>query len=175
MREAVALVFAAVLFVQPLSADPPKQPKPSIVRADEGEKLLKRGVDPILIKVDPETVGSQHVAFGTETLPPGEAIRTHRHMHEEEIVLIQKGTLQVTVGELQAEATAGDAVYIPARTWIGFENHSNETAHLAFFFNEPHFFKCLRAISSRPGIKFVPLPETEMKKVSEECHMELKQ
>ena len=41
MREAVALVFAAVLFVQPLSADPPKQPKPSMVRGGRRREALK--------------------------------------------------------------------------------------------------------------------------------------
>jgi hypothetical protein len=46
---------------------------------------------------------------------------------------------------------------------------------ILFFFNKPAFEQCLRAMSSRPGEKFVMPPADKMKSVREGCHEAMEQ
>ena len=76
--------------------------KPLLLERDEGETRLWRpepgeaALGGFILKVTPKANGSQHlVVVGGEDLPAGAAIPTHKHLEQDEVVLIEKGTIHV--------------------------------------------------------------------------------
>ena len=128
------------------------QPRPAVIQADGGEKRLMRGgTAPLFIKVDPATTGSQHMVLGSSDLPPGDAIGVHRHLQEDEIIVITRGTARVQLGQQFVTASAGATVFIPQGTCIGVTNVGADTLSNFFVFSSPGFERALRAVSSAPG------------------------
>jgi len=153
----------------------PKQPTPTVFQADEGDRWMLLGDKPLIFKVDPLSTGSDALVVGTEEMPPGNKIPTHKHLHEDEVIFVHKGSVRVTLAGREYDAGTGATVFIPHGNWIGMANVSSEPAMLLFLFNKPAFEQCLRAMSSRPGETFtMPAPE-QMAAVRTECHEVMKQ
>ena len=127
-------------------------PRPAVIPADGGEKrFLRGGTAPLLLKVDPINTGSRRMVLGSSDLPPGDAIGLHRHLHEDEIIVITRGTARVQLGKQVVTASAGATVFIPQGTCIGVTNVGADTLSNFFVFSSPGFERALRAVSSAPG------------------------
>jgi quercetin dioxygenase-like cupin family protein len=84
--------------------------KPVILEKNEGELRVRRrplGADNValpvptsefMLKISPKNNDSQHLVMGTEQIPPGGRIRTHRHLEQDEILIIQTGEAHVHLG-----------------------------------------------------------------------------
>jgi quercetin dioxygenase-like cupin family protein len=127
-------------------------PRPAVIGATEGEqRFLRGGTTPLLIKIDPVTTGSRRMVLGRSDLPPGDAIGVHRHLREDEIILVTRGTARVQLGAQQFTAGAGATVFIPQATCIGVANAGRDTLSTVFIFSSPGFEQVLREISSPEG------------------------
>src|SRR5215469_7760910 len=146
-----------------------------VFQADEGDRWMLLGDKPLIFKVDPVITGSDTLVVGTEEMPPGNRIPTHKHLYEDEVIFVHKGTVRVSLAGRQYDARTGATIFIPHGNWIGVENAFSETATILFFFNKPAFEQCLRAMSSRPGEKFTMPAADKMKAVREECHEVMEQ
>ena len=104
-----------------------------------------------LLKVSPKNNGSRHLVAGTEILAPGATLPKHRHLLQDEILLIQSGTARVWLGEQERDLHAGGLVFIPANTWISGKNIGTEPIALAFVFSEPGFEDTMRCNSVPAG------------------------
>lgn len=133
------------------------------------------GDKPLIFKVDPLSTGSDALVVGTEEMPPGNKIPTHKHLHEDEVIFVHKGAVHVTLAGREYDAGTGVTVFIPHGNWIGVANVSSEPAMILFFFNKPAFEQCLRAMSSRPGETFTMAAPEKMAAVRTECHEVMKQ
>jgi mannose-6-phosphate isomerase-like protein (cupin superfamily) len=76
-----------------------------------------------------EFQGVQHqdtnVSFIWVDMPPGGAIRLHKHPYEE-IFIIQEGVSTLTVGSTTLEARAGQIIIVPAEVPHKFMNLSDK-------------------------------------------------
>lgn len=146
-------------------------PRPTVIPADGGEKrFLRGGTAPLLIKVDPVNTGSRRMVLGSSDLPPGDAIGVHRHLQEDEIIVITRGTARVQLGTQFMTASAGATVYIPQGTCIGVTNIGSETLSNFFVFSSPGFERALRAVSSAPGEPPKPLTAQLRESAFHEAH-----
>ena len=128
------------------------QPRPTVIGRNEGERrFLRGGTAPLLIKVDPITTGSRRFVLGSSDLPPGDAIPVHRHLREDEIILITHGSARVQLGRQFFTAGPGATVFIPQGTCIAVENVGPDTLSNTFIFSSPGFEEVLRAVSSPAG------------------------
>jgi len=142
---------------------------PLILEKNEGERRVWRSSpgDPnaestaFLLKVDPKNGGSSHLVFGTEDLPPGETIPTHRHPGSDEILFLQTGSARVHLGGSVRDVHAGSTVFIPANTWVSVVNIGSDVISLVFVFSAPGFEDFMRAESVREGEQNVPLSQAE--------------
>ena len=133
-------------------------PRPAVIPADAGERRwLRGGTAPLLIKVDPVNTGSRRMVLGFSELPPGDAIGIHRHLQEDEIIIITRGTARVQLGKQFDTAAAGATVFIPQGTCIGVTNIGADTLSNFFVFSSPGFEGALRAVSSAAGEAPKPL------------------
>jgi len=126
--------------------------RPAVIGPNEGERrFLRGGTAPLLIKIDPVTTGSQHMVLGSSDLPPGDAIGLHRHLKEDEIILVTRGTARVQLGTRHFTATAGATVFIPQGTCIALANGGADTLSNVFIFSSPGFEQVMREVSSPVG------------------------
>jgi quercetin dioxygenase-like cupin family protein len=159
------------------SADPANQPTnaakptPLILERNEGERRVWRPIEgaegwngqsaPFTLKVDPQNGGSSHLVFGTEDLPPGGKIDTHRHPGSDEILFLQNGMAKVSLGDEVREVHGGATVFIPANTWVSVNNIGSDPIGVIYIFSAPGFEQYMRAESVREGERVVPLSRAE--------------
>ena len=133
--------------------------RPLLLEREEGELRTRRihtdGSIPassqFMLKVSPKNNGSQHLVAGTELLAPGATLPKHRHLLQDEILLIQSGTGHVWLGDQERELHAGSLVFIPANTWISAKNTGTEPIGLTFVFSAPGFEETMRCNSVPAG------------------------
>jgi quercetin dioxygenase-like cupin family protein len=63
----------------------------------------------------------------TQDVSPGTTIPVHLHEREDEVIFIQSGTGEATLGETQVMLSAGSALFVPQGTWHGGRNTGAET------------------------------------------------
>src|SRR4029077_4809842 len=87
-------------------------PKPLLLEKNEGERRIWREPPPgdFMLKVSPKNNGSQHLVMGTEDMAPGDEFPTHKHLGQDEIVYIEKGTVHVHLGDQERDLHAGGTV-----------------------------------------------------------------
>jgi quercetin dioxygenase-like cupin family protein len=133
--------------------------KPLILERNEGELRTRRihtdasvpASSQFMLKVSPKNNGSQHLVAGTEELAQGAAIQKHRHLAQDEIVLIHSGTAHVWLGDQERDLHAGGLVFIPSNTWVSLENIGTEPISLTFIFSAPGFEDTMRCNSVPAG------------------------
>ena len=126
--------------------------RPAVIQYHEGEKrFLRGGTAPLYIKVDPISTGSQKLMLGASDIPPGDGIGLHRHLREDEIIIITRGTARVQLGRQIHTAGPGSAIFIPQGVCIAVTNIGTDTVSNFFVFSTPGFEQVLRAVSSAPG------------------------
>ena len=117
--------------INPLELKAPHETvRPLMLESDEGELRTRRihtdssspASSQFILKVSPKNNGSQHLVAGTELLAPGATLPKHRHLVQDEILLIQGGTAHVWLGDQERDLHAGGLVFIPANTWISGKN-----------------------------------------------------
>jgi quercetin dioxygenase-like cupin family protein len=104
--------------------------KPLLLEKGEGELRTRRvhtdasvpASSQFILKVSPKNNGSEHLVAATEVLPPGATLPKHRHLVQDEIVLIHSGTAHVWLGDRERDLHAEGLVFIPANTWVSAKN-----------------------------------------------------
>jgi quercetin dioxygenase-like cupin family protein len=133
--------------------------KPLLLERNEGELRTRRihtdssvpASSQFMLKVSPKNNGSQHLVAGTEELAPNATIPKHRHLAQDEILLIQSGKAHVWLGDEERDLHAGGLVFIPANTWIRAKNIGADPIILTFIFSAPGFEETMRCNSVPAG------------------------
>jgi quercetin dioxygenase-like cupin family protein len=154
--------------------------KPLLLEKNEGELRSRRihtdasvpASSQFMLKVSPKNNGSQHLVAGTEELAPGANLPKHRHLVQDEILLIQSGTAHVWLGEQERDLHAGGLVFIPANTWVSAKNIGAEPIRLTFIFSEPGFEDTMRCNSVAAGETPTPITPEQQKDCAHLGHTE---
>ncbi len=133
--------------------------KPLLLEKNEGELRTRRihtdastpASSQFMLKVSPKNNGSEHLVAGTEELAPGATLPKHRHLAQDEIVLIHSGKAHVWLGDQERDLQAGGLVFIPANTWVSAKNIGTEPISLTFIFSAPGFEDTMRCNSVPAG------------------------
>jgi quercetin dioxygenase-like cupin family protein len=127
MKRMILLVVVALSTV--ICAAQSEGAKTLVLEKNEGEARMRRprGSLPIptaefILKVTPQNSGSKHLVLGTEDIPPRGEIPRHKHLEQDEILLVQTGTAHVTLGAREYDVHAGGTVFFPAQTWVSLKN-----------------------------------------------------
>ena len=144
--------------------------RPLMLESDEGELRTRRihtdssspASSQFILKVSPKNNASQHLVAGTELLAPGATLPKHRHLVQDEILLIQGGTAHVWLGDQERDLHTGGLVFIPANTWISGKNIGATPIALTFVFSAPGFEETMRCNSVPAGETPTPItPEQQ--------------
>jgi quercetin dioxygenase-like cupin family protein len=104
-----------------------------------------------MLKVSPKNNGSQHLVAGTELVGPGATLPRHRHLAQDEIVLIHSGIAHIWLGDEERDLNAGGLVFIPMNTWVSLKNIGTGPVSLTFIFSAPGFDDTMRCNSVPAG------------------------
>ena len=176
---AMAGILVAVFVFQTRSAQSSSAttshaaPKPLLLEKNEGERRIWREPPPgdFILKVSPKNNGSQHLVMGTEDIVPGDEFPTHKHLGQDEILYLGRGTVHVHLGDQERDLHAGGTVFIPAYTWVSVKNAGTEAASVVFVFSAPGFENYMRCDSVLPGEKVIPLSDEEQKSCGQQGHV----
>ena len=153
--------------------------KTLVLEKNEGEKLMRRprGSLPIptnefILKVTPQNSGSKHLVLGTEDIPPGGVIPRHKHLEQDEILLIQTGTAHVTLDDREYDVHAGGTVFFPAQTWVSLKNIGQDSISLVFIFSAPGFEENMRCSAVPAGQPSPPITTEELRACAHKGHVE---
>jgi quercetin dioxygenase-like cupin family protein len=163
---------------QAASAATEPRPQPLILEKNEGELRTRRvhtdkstgASSQFLLKVSPKNNGSQHLVLGTEEILPNGRIPKHKHLIQDEILLVQSGTAHVWLGDKDSEVHAGAMVFIPSDTWISLKNTGTEPVSVVFIFSAPGFEETMRCNSVPANEKPTPLTPEQKKECSHLGH-----
>lgn len=152
--------------------------KPLILEKNEGELRTRRihtdkssvASSQFLLKVSPKNNGSQQLVMGSEELQPNARIPKHKHLVQDEILLIQTGTAHVWLGDQEKDVHAGGMVFIPSDTWISAKNIGTEPVSLVFVFSAPGFEETMRCNSVPANENPTPLTPEQRKECSHIGH-----
>ncbi len=125
-----------------------------------------------MLKVSPKNNGSQRLVLGTEELAPGASIPKHRHLGQDEILLLQTGTAHVWLGDQERDVHAGGLVFIPTNTWISLKNTGTEPINLTFIFSAPGFEETMRCNSVPAGETPTPITPEQRAECAHAGHAE---
>jgi quercetin dioxygenase-like cupin family protein len=154
--------------------------KPVVLEKSEGELRTRRihtdasisASAQFMLKVSPKNNGSQHLVAGTEELAPGAVIPKHRHLVQDEILLIQTGKAHVWLGDQESDIHAGGLVFIPENTWISLKNTGTEPIGLTFIFSAPGFEETMRCNSVPAGETPTKITPAQQKECAQMGHAE---
>ncbi|MCI0352983.1 MAG: cupin domain-containing protein [Acidobacteriales bacterium] len=170
----VLLVFSSAICIAQSEAA-----KPVVLEKNEGEKRVRRprGSLPIptaefILKVTPQNSGSRHLVLGTEEIPPGGVIPRHKHLDQDEILLVQTGTAHVKLNDKEYEVHAGGTVFFPAQTWVSLKNVGKDNINLVFIFSAPGFEENMRCSSVLAGEPAPPITTAELTDCAHKGHVE---
>lgn len=161
MRAVTSIVLALALAgsastaiaQQPAQGEPAgtSAPTPTILHADEGEKLRMSGGRHVILKATAEGTGARELFLGSEAIPPGGAIPVHSHDGYEEIIFIHEGDVRLTLGDRVVEAEPGTTMFVPPGTWHGVEAQGDAEATMLFIFPETDMAEFFRAVGYEEG------------------------
>lgn len=84
--------------------------------------------------VTKDTVGASKTVFGVTFFPPGAKHDIHRHPNAEEVEYLVSGSGIAYVGDDAIELGPGEAVFVPANEYHGFENNSDAEVVMAWYY-----------------------------------------
>jgi quercetin dioxygenase-like cupin family protein len=181
---AVLMVVALFAFSQLNQSGPTPSSeadaKPLLLERSEGELRTRRihtdnsapASSQFMLKVSPKNNGSRHLVLGTEDLAPGAAIQKHKHLDQDEILLIQSGTVHVWLGDQERDVHVGGLAFIPANTWISLRNTGTELVSLTFLFSAPGFEETMRCNSVPAGETPTQITPEQQKECAHMGHVE---
>ncbi len=153
--------------------------KTLVLEKNEGEKRVRRPrgslpipTDEFILKVTPQNSGSKHLVLGTEDIPPGGVIPRHKHLEQDEILLIQTGTAHVTLNDKEYDVHAGGVVFFPAQTWVSLKNIGKDSISLVFIFSAPGFEENMRCGSVQAGQPAPSITTDELRACAHKGHVE---
>ncbi|MEM8508749.1 MAG: cupin domain-containing protein [Bacteroidota bacterium] len=128
-----------------------ENPQGIILREEEGEVWYignERKAE-VTIKVAKSAGYTPELSLLTEKIPPGDGIPVHKHLNEEEFICIQKGRVEITLGNTTQEGKSGDLIYVPRTTWHGFKNIDQEEVSILFGYSPAGVEDYFRAIGTK--------------------------
>lgn len=121
--------------------------RPSAIGPSDGE-LVFVGRDPVRIKVGPPG-GQGRFGMITQEVSAGTSIPVHLHEREDEIIFIQSGRGEATLGEDRVMLEAGSALFVPQGTWHGGRNTGSGVLQWIAIYSPSGFERYFREIGRR--------------------------
>ena len=142
-----------------------------VINESEGEAYqLRDGTAIVKIKIS-KNQGSNSLSFLSETFRPGDELPVHKHMNEDEIIFVHKGSGVFTLGGKEFSIAEGAVAIVPKGRWHGFKNTGKENIEMRFGYTPSGFEGFFREVGSPVGKPFIQKTIQERKAIAEKWGM----
>ena len=124
-----------------------------VIDPDAQETYLIAGRQaPVTIMVDKKKRGAGSVSLCREDIQPDDGIPVHKHLREDEVIFIQRGSGIFTLGDKEFAVKEGSAAFVPKGVWHGLKNTGREDIRMIFSFSPAGFEGYFREIGVPEGV-----------------------
>jgi len=142
-----------------------------VVNAEEGEAIRMRdGTSIVTIKIA-KSQGAESLSFLSESFMPGDELPVHRHMNEDELIFIHKGTGLFTLGEKKFTIGDGAVALVPRGVWHGLKNIGTGNIEMRFSYSPSGFEGFFREAGTPLGQPFVQKTMEERRAIARKWGM----
>ncbi len=142
-----------------------------VVNEDEGESFQMRdGTAIVKIKIAKDQ-GAESMSFLSESFKPGDALPVHKHLNEDELIFLHKGSGLFTLGEKEYEIKEGAVAIVPKGVWHGLRNTGNENIEMRFGYSPSGFEGFFREVGTAVGQPFIQKTMDERKAIARKWGM----
>lgn len=114
--------------------------KAIVVHEEEGKRIIMGRSKAIMtIKISAADHGTESISICTEDIVPGRKIPVHKHLSNDEVILIQSGTGILTLDEKTIHVKTGSVAFVPRGVWHGLENSGTENIRMFFQYTPAGF------------------------------------
>ena len=143
---------------------------------DEGIHILTgRRKVPMNIKISKAQHGVENISFCTEDIIPGRTLRTHKHLHNDEIIFINNGEGLFTLDEKAIEVKSGAVIFVPRGVWHGLVNTGKENIRMVFQYSPAGSEEYFIENGTRVGTPFIERTAEEFATAEKKYGMVYKQ
>lgn len=142
-----------------------------VINEHEGETILMRdGTAVVIIKIS-KMQGSESICFLSESFRPGDALPVHKHLNEDELIFLHKGSGLFTLGEKQYSIKEGGVALVPKGIWHGLRNTGTENIEMRFAYTPSGFEGFFREVGTPAGQPFVQKTMEERRAIAKKWGM----
>jgi len=142
-----------------------------VVNEDEGEAFQMRdGTAIVKIKIA-KTQGAGSISFLSETFRPGDALPVHKHLNEDELIFLHKGSGLFTLADKQYEVKEGAIALVPKGVWHGLQNTGSENIEMRFGYTPSGFEGFFREVGTPVGQPFIKKTMEERRAIAKKWGM----
>ena len=146
-----------------------------VVNEDEGEAIRMRdGTSIVRIKIA-KSQGSDSICFLSESFRPGDFLPVHKHMNEDELIFIHKGSGIFTLNESEYSVNEGAVIIVPKGKWHGLKNTGAINIEMRMAFTPSGFENYFREVGQPVGQPFVQKTMEERRAIAKKWGMIYKQ
>ena len=148
------VLIATLLFPFPAFSNAAENFEGVVVNEDEGEVIRMRDGSAIVRIKIAKTQGAHSISFLSESFRPGDRLPLHKHLNEDELIFLHKGTGLFTLGAKQYPIKAGAVALVPKGVWHGLENTGSENIEMRFGYSPAGFEGFFREVGTPVGQPF---------------------
>src|SRR5690349_7391318 len=105
----------------------------------DGEALrMREGTALVRIKIS-KLQGSRTMSFLSESFRPGDDLPVHKHLNEDELIFLHKGSGLLTLGDKEYPIKEGAVALVPKGVWHGLQNNGREDIDMHFGYTPAGF------------------------------------
>ena len=142
-----------------------------VVNEDEGEALQMRDGSAIVkIKIG-KVQGAESISFLSESFKPGDSLPIHKHLNEDELIFLHRGSGLFTLGDKQYQIKEGAVALVPKGVWHGLQNTGNENIEMRFGYTPSGFEGFFREVGTPVGQPFIQKTMDERRAIAKKWGM----
>jgi quercetin dioxygenase-like cupin family protein len=103
-----------------------------VVNEDKGKALQMRDGSAIVKIKIAKIQGAKSISFLSESFKLGDSLPIHKHLNEDELIFLHKGSGLFTLGDKQYQIKEGAVALVPKGVWHGLQNTGSENIEMRF-------------------------------------------
>ncbi|HET9745305.1 MAG TPA: cupin domain-containing protein [Chitinophagaceae bacterium] len=142
-----------------------------VVNEDGGEAIQMRdGTAIVKIKIA-KVQGAESISFLFESFRPGDTLPVHKHLNEDELIFLHKGSGLFTLGDKQYQIKEGAVALVPKGVWHGLQNNGIENIEMRFGYTPSGFEGFFREVGTPVGLPFIKKTIDERRAIAKKWGM----
>jgi quercetin dioxygenase-like cupin family protein len=148
-------IISSLLLSSPVFSKESSDSDGWVVNDDDGEAFrIRDGTAIVRIKIC-KRQGVRTISFLSGAFKPGDALPAHKHLNEDELIFLHRGSGVFTLGEKQYAINEGAVALVPRGVWHGLENTGTKNIEMRFAYIPPGFEGFFREVGTAIGRPFV--------------------